>query len=302
MLMGLLTGQVALVTGAGGGIGRAIALAAAAEGAAVVANDYGVTVDGLQPSAGPGDSVAAEIVAAGGQAVAHSGSVAAFGTARELTELAVERFGRLDIAITAHGILRERMVFNMSEDEWTDVITVHLTGTFNVVRFASAHMRQHRSGSILLVSSAAGLEGSAGQANYAAAKMGIVGLTYATALAMGKYDVSVNALAPGADTRMTQRLDGRFFGDREPVSPATAAALAVALCAPAARGITGQVYTGAGRKIARWSHPAEEQIALGPADWDASAALDTVTRQFANPPLARFARQGLAEPAAGPEH
>jgi NAD(P)-dependent dehydrogenase (short-subunit alcohol dehydrogenase family) len=300
--MGLLTGQVALVTGAGGGIGRAIALAAAAEGAAVVANDYGVTVDGQEPSTGPGASVVAEIVAAGGQAVAHFGSVAAFEAGRELTELALDTFGRLDIAITAHGILRERMVFNMAQDEWADVVSVHLTGTFNVVRFATAHMRQRRTGSILLVTSSAGLEGSAGQANYAAAKMGIVGLTYATALAMGKYNVSVNALAPAADTRMTQRLDSRFFGDREAVSPVTAGALSVALCAPAARGITGQVYTAAGRKIARWSHPAEEQIALGPAGWSAGAVLDTVTRQFANPPLARFARQGLAEPAASPEH
>jgi NAD(P)-dependent dehydrogenase (short-subunit alcohol dehydrogenase family) len=299
--MALLAGQVALVTGAGGGIGRAIAQAAAGQGAAVVANDYGVTVDGQQPSAGPGASVAAEIVAAGGRAVAHFGSVASFGIARELVELALDTFGRLDIVITSHGILRERMVFNMSEDEWADVISVHLTGTFNVVRFATAHMRGRRSGSILLVSSAAGLEGSAGQANYAAAKMGIVGLTYATALAMGKYNVSVNALAPGADTRMTQRLDSRFFGDREPVSPATAAALSVALCSPAARGITGQVYTAAGRRIARWSHPAEEQMALASADWDADAALETITDQFANPALARFARQGLAEPAYTPD-
>jgi NAD(P)-dependent dehydrogenase (short-subunit alcohol dehydrogenase family) len=300
--MGLLAGQVAIVTGAGGGIGRAVARAAAAEGAAVIANDYGVTVDGQQPSAGPGESVAAEIIAAGGRAAAHFGSVADFGVARELIELALDAFGRLDIVVTAHGILRERMVFNMSEDEWADVITVHLTGTFNIVRFATAHMRGRRSGSILLVSSAAGLEGSAGQANYAAAKMGIVGLTYATALAMGKYNVSVNALAPGADTRMTQRLDSRFFVNREPVSPATAAALSVALCSPLARGITGQVYTAAGQRIARWSHPAEEQMALAAADWDAGAALETITGQFANPPLARFARQGLAEPAYTPDH
>ena len=295
--MGLLTDQVAIVTGAGGGIGRAIAETLAVEGAAVVANDYGVTVDGKEPSDSAGAAVAAAIEAAGGRACAHFGSIAEHAVAKELVDLALDTYGRLDIVVTPHGILRERMIFNMSEQEWAEVIDVHLTGTFNIVRFASAHMRQQRSGSMLLVSSNAGLEGSAGQANYAAAKLGIVGLTYATALAMGKYDVNVNALAPSADTRMTARLDNRFFGDRQTVSPMTVGAVAAALCSPAARHVTGQVYTAAGHRIARWTHPVEDQVAFAQSDWTPADALQTITGEFHNPPLARFARQGLASPA-----
>jgi NAD(P)-dependent dehydrogenase (short-subunit alcohol dehydrogenase family) len=294
--MGLLDGQVAIVTGAGGGIGRAIAETLAREGAAVVANDYGVTVDGRDPSRSVGDSVVASIEASGGRAVSHFGSIAEYSTAEELLDLALKSFGRLDIVITPHGILRERMIFNMSPDEWAEVIDVHLTGTFNIVRVASAHMRQQRSGSLLLVSSNAGLEGSAGQANYAAAKLGIVGLTYATALAMGKYNVNVNALAPSADTRMTQRLDGRFFGERQTISPDTVGAVAAALCSPGARHVTGQVYTASGSRIARWTHPVEDQVAYSEGDWSPSTVLETVTGQFQNYPLARFQRQGLAAP------
>jgi NAD(P)-dependent dehydrogenase (short-subunit alcohol dehydrogenase family) len=294
--MGLLDGQVAVVTGAGGGIGRAIAETFAAEGAAVVANDYGVTVDGKEPSRSAGDEVVAAIEAAGGRALAHFGSIADFAVARELVDLALDTYGRLDAVITPHGILRERMIFNMSDQEWAEVIDVHLTGTFNIVRFASARMRQQRSGSMVLISSNAGLEGSAGQANYAAAKLGIVGLTYATALAMGKYDVNVNAIAPSADTRMTQRLDSRFFGDRQTVSPMTVGAVAAALCSPAARHVTGQVYTAAGRRIARWTHPVEDQIAYTDGDWSTAEVLETITGQFDNRPLARFARQGLGTP------
>ncbi|HEY4887394.1 MAG TPA: SDR family NAD(P)-dependent oxidoreductase [Candidatus Dormibacteraeota bacterium] len=295
-----LRDQVAIVTGAGGGIGSAVVKALAAEGAAVIANDYGVTLDGKEPSNAAADAAVKVVIDSGGRAFAHYGSIADFNVAQEVVEIALSKFGRLDILITPHGILRERMVFNMSETEWKDVIDVHLNGTFNLVRFASAHMRQQRSGSMVLVTSNAGLEGSAGQANYAAAKLGIVGLAYATALAMGKYDVNVNVLAPHASTRMTDRLRAEFFGDRERPDATTAAAVAVALVCPEARAITGQIYTGGGGHVARWSQPVEVEHAFRERNWTTGEVLETITSTFTAPPLARFERQGLKTPA-GPE-
>lgn len=292
-----LRDQVAIVTGAGGGIGRAVVAALAAEGAAIVANDYGVTLDGREPSNDAADAAVRAVVDGGGRAVAHYGSVADFEIAEELVQFALGTYGRLDMLITPHGILRERMVFNMSEAEWRDVIEVHLTGTFNLVRFASAHMRQQRSGSMVLVTSVAGLEGSAGQANYAAAKLGIVGLAYATALAMGKYDVNVNVLAPHASTRMTDRLRSEFFGTAQRPDATSAAAVAVALCCPEARSITGHVYTGGGNHIARWAHPVEVEHAYREGSWTTGDALEAITGTFSAPPLVRFARQGLGMPS-----
>ena len=293
-----LRDQVAIVSGAGGGIGSAVVRALAAEGATIVANDFGVTIDGREPSNAAADAAVKGVVDAGGRAIAHYGSVSDFKVAQELVDVTLSRFGRIDILITPHGILRERMVFNMSEAEWNDVIDVHLNGTFNLVRFASAQMRQQRSGSMVLVTSNAGLEGSAGQPNYAAAKLGIVGLAYATALAMGKYDVNVNVLAPHASTRMTDRLRAEFFGRAERPDATTAAAVAVALVCPEARAITGHVYTGGGGHIARWSRPVEVEHAFRDGNWTADEALETITTAFTAPPLVRFARQGLKEPAA----
>jgi NAD(P)-dependent dehydrogenase (short-subunit alcohol dehydrogenase family) len=293
-----LRDKVAIVTGAGGGIGSAVVRALAAEGAALVANDYGVTLDGKEPSNAAADAVVESVVDGGGRAVANYGSIAEFKVAEDLVNLALSTYGRLDIVITPHGNLRERMVFNMSEAEWTDVISVHLNGSFNLVRFATAQMRQQRSGSIVLVTSNAGLEGSAGQANYAAAKLGIVGLGYATALAMGKYDVNVNVLAPHASTRMTDRLRSEFFGNTERPDATTAAAVAVALCCPEARSITGQVYTGGGNHVARWANPVEVEHAYRERNWTTAEALETITSTFTAPPLARFERQGLKLPAA----
>lgn len=290
-----LAGQVAIVTGAGGGIGSAIVRGLAAEGAAIVANDYGVTVDGREPSNAAADAVVAEILAGDGRAVAHYGSVADFEVASDLVDTALQTFGRLDILVTPHGILRERMVFNMSEEEWGDVVRVHLDGTFNCVRFASAHMRAERTGSIVLVTSTAGLEGSAGQANYAASKLGIVGLAYSSALGLGKYNINVNVLSPAAATRMTDRLNSEFHAAIKP-DATTPAAVAVALCCPEARHITGHVFGGGGGKISRWSHPHEAEVAFRERAWTTSDALATITGTFSHPPLARFARQGLAMP------
>jgi len=293
-----LRDRVAIVTGAGGGIGGAVVRALAAEGASIVANDFGVTLDGKNPSSAAADAAVKAVADLGGRAVAHYGSVSEFKVAEELVDLAISNFGRVDILITPHGILRERMIFNMSESEWGDVVDVHLNGTFNLVRVTTALMREQRSGSIVLVTSNAGLEGSAGQANYSAAKAGIVGLAYATALAMGKYDVNVNVIAPHAATRMTDRLRTEFFGTAQRPDATTAAALAVALVCPEARRITGQIYSGGGGELARWSHPAEVEHAFRPGNWTTDEALQTITSTFSAPPLVRFARQGLKQPGA----
>ncbi|MBI2936156.1 MAG: SDR family NAD(P)-dependent oxidoreductase, partial [Chloroflexi bacterium] len=200
---GVLQGKVAIITGAGGGIGRAVALCLASYGARVIVNDPGVNIDGSGSSASAADKVVAEIRSRGGEALADYGSVALFSTGEALVRLAMDNFGRLDIVVTCAGILRDRMIYNMTEEEWDAVINVHLKGTFNVVRHACGVFRQQRSGRIITFTSESGLFGNAGQANYAAAKAGIVGLTKVVSRDMGRYGVTCNAVAPRAWTRMT---------------------------------------------------------------------------------------------------
>src|SRR6266576_3173002 len=205
--MARLDGRVAIVTGAGRGIGRSVARLLASEGASVVVNDLGSAVDGSGHDSGPAHDVVAEIAEAGGKAVANGADISVFAAAESLVQTAIEEFGRLDILVNVAGILRDRMVFNMTEQEWDDVIRVHMKGTFNTTRFASAHWRSLREEAaqnrIINFTSVSGLHGAPGQPNYAAAKMGIVGLTYSSAHALAKYGVTVNAISPGAATRMT---------------------------------------------------------------------------------------------------
>jgi len=201
--MGMLEGKVAIVTGGGRGIGRACALALAEAGAAVVVDDPGVNMDGSGAERGPADEVADEIASKGGKAVACYESVATMDGADKIIRSALDAFGRLDIVVTPHGILRDRMVFNMAEEEWDAVIQVHLKGTFALLKPAGALFRQQRSGRIITFTSGAGLSGNTGQANYSAAKGGIAGLTRTAALDLGKYGVTVNCIAPAALTRMT---------------------------------------------------------------------------------------------------
>lgn len=197
-----LEGKVAIVTGGGRGIGRAEALALAAEGAAVVVNDLGGSVDGTGSSSGPADEVAAEIRAAGGRAVANYGSVVSMADGEAVVKQALDEFGRLDILVNNAGILRDRMVFNMSEEEWDAVIAVHLKGHFTITKFASIVFRQQRSGRIINTSSESGM-GNMGQANYSAAKEGITGLTRTLARDLGRYGATANAIRPRAKSRMT---------------------------------------------------------------------------------------------------
>ncbi|WP_406203565.1 3-oxoacyl-ACP reductase [Streptomyces sp. NBC_01017] len=262
-----LEGLSAIVTGAGRGLGRAEALELARLGAAVVVNDYGQPGrDGSgEASAAPAEEVAAEIRAAGGTALAHTGDVADFQQAGALAELAVAEFGKLDILVNNAGILRDRMVFSMAEAEWDSVIRVHLKGHFNTIRFAAAHWRERSKaaggpvyGRVVNTSSEAFLAGSAGQPNYAAAKGGIVGLTTSTALALAKYGVTANAICPRARTRMTEDV---FAGlDRpedglDPLAPEHVAPLVGYLASPAADRINGQLLVVHGGMVAVVERP-----------------------------------------------
>ncbi|MFC9594245.1 3-oxoacyl-ACP reductase [Streptomyces sp. NPDC056944] len=263
-----LEGLSAVVTGAGRGLGRAEALELARLGAAVVVNDYGQPGrDGSgAASAAPAEEVAAEIRAAGGRAVAHLGDVSDFETARALVDLAVAEFGKLDVLVNNAGILRDRMVFSMSEDEWDSVVRVHLKGHFNTTHFAAVHWRGRAKagetgvyGRIVNTSSEAFLAGSAGQPNYAAAKGGIVGLTTSSALALARYGVTANAICPRARTRMTEDVFAGFGepgeGELDPLSPDHVAPLVGYLASPAAAGVNGQLLVVHGGMVAVVDRP-----------------------------------------------
>jgi NAD(P)-dependent dehydrogenase (short-subunit alcohol dehydrogenase family) len=198
-----LEGRVAVVTGAGRGIGRGVAHQLAAEGAAVVVNDFGGNLDGTGADAGPADEVVNEIRQAGGRAAAHYGDISKFADCQALAQTALDEFGRVDILCHVAGILRDRMVFNMTEEEWDAVLAVHLKGAFNTSRAVVGPMLRQHHGRILLFSSGSGL-GSSGQANYSAAKEGMVGLARALARELGPYGITANAIYPGGNTRMTQ--------------------------------------------------------------------------------------------------
>ncbi|MFB6439918.1 3-oxoacyl-ACP reductase [Streptomyces sp. NPDC056411] len=258
----------AIVTGAGRGLGRAEALELGRLGARVIVNDYGQPGrDGSgEASAAPAEDVAAEIRDAGGRAVAHLGDVADHEQARGLVELAIDTFGRLDILVNNAGILRDRMVFSMTEDEWDSVIRVHLKGHFNTTHFAAAHWRERAKatggpvhGRIINTSSEAFLAGSAGQPNYAAAKGGIVGLTTSTALALAKYGVTANAICPRARTRMTEDVFAGFQqpadGTLDALAPEHVAPLVGYLASPAAARVNGQLLVVHGGMVAIAERP-----------------------------------------------
>ena len=248
-----LQGKSIAITGAGGGIGRAVALACAAEGANVVVADYGVSIDGKDPSSAVADAVVKEIEAAGGTAVAVADSVTTMEGGQRIVQTAVDRWGTIDGIVCVAGILRERMLFNMSEDEWDAVIATHLKGHFTVFRHAAAVMRKQESGSLVGFTSGA-FAGSVAQANYSAAKGGIVSLVRSAAVGLHRYGVRANAVAPVARTRMSANVPMELaeMGEPEDVAP-----LVVYLLSDASKDVTGQVYTAVGGRIAVWNQPAE---------------------------------------------
>jgi NAD(P)-dependent dehydrogenase (short-subunit alcohol dehydrogenase family) len=286
--MGLLDGKVAVVTGGGTGIGRAVSIELARNGAKVVVNDYGVSVDGRDPSSAPANEVVATIRGAGGQALASPESVATMAGGRAVIDLALKEFGDLHILVCCAGILRERMIFNMTEEEWDTVIAVHLKGHFTVMQPATRHMREKKAGSIITFTSTAGLEGSPGQPNYSAAKEGIVGLTRSTALAMARYGVRCNAISPTADTRMTQRLPGERRGLATATPPEAIGPVAAFLGSDRAAHITGQVIGVRGTEVTVYSHPAPLRTATSAEPWTAERLAEAWDRNLGQDRLRRF--------------
>ena len=256
----VLKGKVAVVTGAARGIGREISLLMARLGARVVVNDYGGTEAGQGGAQAPADEVVGEIRKSGGEAVANYDSVASMAGGQRIVQAALDTFGRIDIVVNNAGILRDRMIFNMTEEEWDAVIDTHLKGTFAVTRAAAPRMREQRSGRVINMTSTSGLVGNVGQANYAAAKLGIVGLTKVTALDMARYNVTANCISPFAWTRMIGTIPTETEAQKARVdkikklSPAHIAPVAAFLASDAAKDVTGQVFGVRGKEIMLFGH------------------------------------------------
>ncbi|MFH9245437.1 SDR family oxidoreductase [Streptomyces lydicus] len=257
---GICTGRVVAVTGAGRGLGRAHALALAAEGAQVVVNDLGVAADGAGASSGPAQQVVDAIRARGGRAVRHTGDITTTDGAASLVATALDTYGRLDALVNNAGFLRDRMLVNLDEDDWDAVVRVHLKGHFLPLKHAAAHWRAEAKAGrtpdarVVNTSSGAGLLGSVGQGNYSAAKAGILGLTLVAAAELARYGVQVNALAPAARTRMTERTfagtmaaptDGTF----DAMAPENVSPLVVWLSSAASAGVTGRVFEAEAGRI-----------------------------------------------------
>ena len=257
-----LEGKVAIVTGGGGGIGRGVCRLLAEEGASVVVNDVGGAVDGTGASTGPADELVSEIKENGGVAVSNYDTIATMEGAGKLVQAAIDNFGRVDILMHVAGILRDRMVFNMTEEEWDAVLSVHLYGAFNTVKQVVPHLIEQRSGRIIIFSSGSGL-GNSGQTNYAAAKEGQVGFVRSLSRELAPFNITVNAVYPGGDTRMTGSIPDSALEIRaqrgissrrtvptkelwEPRHPDRNAPKAVYLCTDAAENITGEVIGTSG--------------------------------------------------------
>ena len=269
-----LEGKVAIVTGGAGGMGSWISRTFAEQGASVIVADTGADVEGrmgVDPSRV--NAVIEQIQKGGGTGISSIGDVATMDYAESLVRLALDTYGKLDIVVCAHGILRERMIFNMAEDEWDEVVRVHLKGCFAMTKFASIYWRQQHGGRLIYFTSSAGIRGGAGQPNYSAAHAGKIGLMLSCASALGRYGVTANAISPGAATRMTDR--GRNVGDGGtptsdsaaggPMDPYNVIPPIVYLASDAGAKVTGRVVGATGSKLTMWREP----------QWEASIYSET---------------------------
>ncbi|AWZ04934.1 MULTISPECIES: SDR family oxidoreductase [unclassified Streptomyces] len=295
-----LAGKVVAVTGAGRGIGRAVALAAAAEGAKVVVNDYGVGMEGNEPTSEIAESVVKEIIAAGGEAVAVADDISTMAGGQRIIDTALAQYGRIDGVVCVAGILRERMLFNMSEEEWDPVIATHLKGTFTVFRAASAVMRRQGTGTLIGFTSG-NHQGSVAQANYSAAKGGIISLVRSAALGLAKYGVTSNAIAPVARTRMSANvpMELKEIGEPEDVAALVTYLLSDWAVAVGGEKITGQVYTIAGPKIAVWAQPRELRAGYAEGSWTPEKIADFLPGTVGTDPMPMLAQlEAMAKAAA----
>ena len=285
----LLEGRVVIVTGAGRGIGAGVARLLAREGAKVVVNDLGVALDGAGEDQTPAQQVVEQIRQTGGEATVNTDDVADHHAAQAIVNQAIDTYGRLDVLVNVAGILRDRMVFNMSEEDWDAVIRVHLKGTFNTAHYAAAYWRRQRDtdGHFRLINftSGSGLHGAPGQPNYAAAKMGIVGFTYSCANALRPYGVTANAISPGAATRMTESVpDGRRrtpTGDgSDERSPDNVAPAVAFLASDRSDWCTGQVISARGFQIGLYNVPQVIRQIASPGPWELETAFTMIEESF----------------------
>ena len=293
--MGTLDGKVALVTGSGRGIGRGIARLLAREGAAVVVNDLGSSLDGSGADVAVAAQVAREIDPSGERAVFNTHSVSDFDAAGAMVGQAIDEFGRLDIVVNVAGILRDRMIFNMTPEEWHAVIDVHLKGTFNICRWAAIRFREQGNGGRIINFSSSSAFGAAGQPNYAAAKAGIIGLTLSCANGLARYGVTANAILPGAATRMIDSIprareaalaeSGKLPSelaigtDRDPENVAPIVAY---LASDAAAGVTGHLFAAYGYNIGLIAQPKIVKTLRADHRWTVEELADVVPRAFAD--------------------
>ena len=284
----LLAGRVALVTGAGRGVGRGIALELARAGAAVVVNDLGVALSGAALDETPAETVVKEIEALGGRGVADRSNVADFAGAAGMIKATLTEFGRIDIVVNNAGNLRDAIFHRMTEEDFDAVIAVHLKGTFNVSRAAAPHFKEQGSGAFIHMTSTSGLVGNFGQANYCAAKLGIVGLSKAIALDMRKFGVRSNAVAPFAWTRMvssipdeTPEQKARVEGLKKLV-PEKIAPFIVALGSDQAKHVSGQIFGVRNNEIYLFSQPRPVRTAHTAEGWTPQSVIDRVFPMFAN--------------------
>ena len=302
--MGVIDGRVAIITGGARGIGASISRLFASQGASLVINDLGGSPDGTGSDESPAKQLADEIAAAGGAAVADFGDIADVTTGERLVRTAVEQFGRLDVVVNVAGILRDRMIFNLSEADWDEVIRVHLKGHYSTVRPASAYWREQRNPQghyrIINFTSNSGLEGSPGQPNYAAAKMGIVGLTYSLAQALARYGVTANAISPGAATRLTSTIPGDPLAAADDavqaaMSPDNIAPVALYLASERSDWLTGRVVSSMGFDVGLYENPQQIRQLSAPGPWQYDKLAAAMERSFR--PVADGLPDSIFQPA-----